>query len=122
MRSLSLLLACAAFSACSVCARAQVNDLRELQVDARPAAGVPPALYSFADVYRLTVGAGLGTAALAAASETDASAPIRVAAAQAPEPEPAFSVRPVSDSQKWLLLLSGLAAAFWVARRRLAYL
>jgi len=61
----------------------------------RLAPATPPALYSFADLHRL-------------------------AGAQ-PQPlvEPSFAIRPARP-QPWLLLLSGLALAGWVAHRRLA--
>jgi hypothetical protein len=80
-----------------------------------------PALYSFADVYRLTVGGAIaGLPALDAAPE----APLRVAAgtAQRGEPaEPRFSVSDVPHPDKWLLLVAGFALAGWVAHRRLVH-
>ena len=77
------------------------------------------ALYSFADVYRLTVGGPIVGLPLA---EGDNEATIRVAALQAPALEPRFTVRPVPQPGKWLMILAGLALAGWVAHRRLAYL
>ena len=77
-----------------------------------------PALYSFVDVFRLTVNGPMGLAAMDAAPE----APIRVAAPQQPAVEPSFAVRtsrPQPD--KWLLLIAGLALAGWVAHRRLVH-
>jgi hypothetical protein len=77
-----------------------------------------PALYSFVDVFRLTVNGPMGLAGMDAAPE----APIRVAAPQQPAAEPSFAVRtsrPQPD--KWLLLLAGLALAGWVAHRRLVH-
>lgn len=74
-----------------------------------------PAQYSFADIYRLAV-AGPPAAALPAAPAGDT--PIRVAATQAPAQ---FSISEVRKPQLWVLLLAGLAAAVWVARRRLGY-
>jgi len=72
-----------------------------------------PELYSFADVYRLAVGEA------APAGEAFAAAPVRVSLAS-PEPAAArFSVRRAGPVEPWLLLLSGLAAAGWVAHRRL---
>jgi len=75
-----------------------------------------PQLYSFDDVYRLTV------AGAAMADFPDAAGPVRVAvsapAAAAPA-DFAFSVRRLPSPDRPLLLLSGLAAALWVARRRL---
>jgi len=77
-----------------------------------------PALYSFVDVYRLTVsGAMAGLPPLESAAE----APIRVASAQAQPADPRFSVVAVPQPDKWLLLLAGFALAGWVAHRRLVH-
>jgi hypothetical protein len=78
-----------------------------------------PELYSFADLYRLTVGARpeLVLAAPAAAPQQ-----IRVAAAMPDSfavAEPSFTVTQASATRGWMLLLAGLAAASWVAHRRL---
>jgi hypothetical protein len=82
------------------------------------AAAAHPALYSFVDVYRLTVnGAVVGTPFV----ETAPDAPIRVAVAQAQPAEPRFSITSVPQPDKWLLLLAGLALAGWVAHRRLVH-
>jgi hypothetical protein len=74
------------------------------------------ALYSFSDLYRLTVSAPPG------ASLAFAEPQIRLAAR---EPEfaaaPSFTVKPVPGPGRWALVLAGLAAAGWVAHRRLAY-
>ena len=79
--------------------------------------GAPSSQYSFADVYRLTVsGPALAGFPLIPANDT----PIRVAVTQTPAPTQ-FSVAAVPEPQRWLLLLSGLALAAWVARRRLGY-
>jgi hypothetical protein len=76
-----------------------------------------PQMYSFADVYRLTVSGA------AMADFPAAAGPLRVAVTQPqPQPEAGFSVRAVPEPEGWLLVLSGLVAAFWVARRRLGYL
>jgi len=77
-----------------------------------------PAMYSFADVYRLTVsGTALSSLPVLALSDS----PIRVAATQpAAAPEIAFSIAAVPEPRGWLLL-SGLALALWVARRRMGY-
>lgn len=109
-----------------------------------------PSMYSFADVYRLTV-AGPATAdnplaALAGAAAPDASSarlPRIAASAEyqlrvvSSEPQPPvrqifaaatatpvqasymFSIGAMPQPERWLLILSGLAAAAWVARRRL---
>jgi hypothetical protein len=80
-------------------------------------AATHPAQYSFADVYRLTVaGPALAGFPLIPANDT----PIRVAVSQAPAPAQ-FSVDAVPEPELWLLLLSGVALAAWVARRRLGY-
>lgn len=80
-------------------------------------AAAHPSQYSFADVYRLTVsGPALAGFPLVPANDT----PIRVAVTQAPAPAQ-FSIATVPEPELWLLLLSGLALAAWVARRRLGY-
>ena len=74
-----------------------------------------PSLYSFADVYRLTVNGELMTLAQPAAEPQ-----VRVAALQdAFSAEPRFTVSQVPGPKGWMLLLAGLAAAGWVAHRRL---
>jgi hypothetical protein len=78
-----------------------------------------PALYSFADVYRLAVAGRLP----ALTQPDSAEAPIRVASTQpAPAPELQFFVAATAERERWSLLLAGVAAALWVARRRLGYL
>jgi hypothetical protein len=85
---------------------------------AQPATPAHPSMYSFADVYRLTV-SGERLVGLASAAP---DAPVRVAAAQsAPAAELQFSVVRLPEPRGWLLLLAGLALALWVARRRLGY-
>ena len=73
-----------------------------------------PAMYSFADIYRLTVS---GTSPqLPAAAEPQ----IRVATVQsAPAAELRFTVKQVGGHERWWLLVAGLAAIAWVAHRRL---
>jgi hypothetical protein len=86
---------------------------------AAPAAEPLPALYSFADVYRLTVGhAPVGLPQPQAGEE----APIRVAVVESSVAEPRFTVRQFPAPTRWLLALAGLALAAWVAHRRLSYL
>jgi len=99
MRSLALLLLCACAALAGI-ARA-----------AAPAAH--PELASFADMVRLSAAAPL------LAEPAAAQAPLRVTFVQPLAAEPRFSVRPVRESERWLLLLSGLALAGWVAHRRL---
>ena len=73
-----------------------------------------PSLYSFADIYRLTVSGALPQAA--------AETPVRVASVQASAaPEVQYSVIQMAEPGRWVLVLAGLAAALWVARRRLGY-
>lgn len=73
-----------------------------------------PSQYSFADLYRLAVSGPAVSLPLVAAGE----APIRTAASQPPAQ---FAVSEAPEPQPALLLLSGLALAIWVARRRLGY-
>jgi hypothetical protein len=74
-----------------------------------------PSQYSFADLYRLTLASPAAPGfSIAPASEP----PIRVAASQAPAQ---FSISEVREPRLGLLLLSGIALAVWVARRRLGY-
>lgn len=88
------------------------------QAGLQPPLPAHAALYSFADLYRLTVAGD--PLELHAAGLHDAA--IRVAAGPlASAPEAQFSVRSVPQPSPWLLLASGLAAATWVARRRLGY-
>lgn len=109
--------------------------------------GAVSAHYSFMDVYRLAVSGGaaddplgFGPAPLPLqfpSAQAPAQFPdyqVRVASIGAQPALPAFSVAPeftsagfaystsaVSAPSRWLLILSGLALAAWVARRRLGY-
>lgn len=82
----------------------------------RAAEEAPAARYSFADLYRLTVAAPPARAAAFAEPQ------IHLAAR---EPEvtaaPRFTITPVPGPGRWALVLAGLAAAGWVAHRRLAF-
>jgi len=97
-----------------------------------------PSMYSFADVFRLTVaGAALADNPLLRLPKSAALADyqLRVASSEplaarqlfsiaSPAPLPAsyvFSIGVLPQPERWLLILSGLAAAAWVARRRLGY-
>jgi hypothetical protein len=78
-----------------------------------------PSLYSFSDLYRLTVS---GTTPAPSGLPPLNAEPhqVRVASVQAPAAsEVRFSVTPVPGPGRWMLLLAGLAAAAWVAHRRL---
>jgi hypothetical protein len=80
-------------------------------------------LYSFADLYRLTVTAEWPLAAPVAPAGGEFL--VRTAAGDAPSSRPAaeyvFSIARVAPPQGGLLALAGFAAAVWVARRRLGY-
>ena len=74
-----------------------------------------PSLYSFADIYRLTV-----TGQAPAMPLPAADSPMRVVATQpAVSSDVQFSVRTVREPQRWALLIAGLLLAGWVARRRM---
>jgi len=78
-----------------------------------------PSLYSFSDLYRMTVnGATLdapGVAPVAAEPQQ-----VRVATAQAaPSTDLRFTITPVPGPGRWPLLFAGLVVAAWVAHRRL---
>jgi hypothetical protein len=83
------------------------------------------ALYSYSDVYRLTVaGAAMADFPLAAAGESQAfsqsaGGALRVAAGDAAASY-RFAIRAVEAPGRWLLILAGVAIGLWVARRRLA--
>ena len=76
-------------------------------------------LYSFADLYRFTV-AGVGADEVRF-PELAAEPQVRVAAAQPAASEPRFTISAPSGPRAWVLVLAGLAAAAWVAHRRLTY-
>jgi hypothetical protein len=91
-------------------------------------------LYTFADVFRLTAGgAAMPEYPLALVQNMQnipVALPIAAASAQLPstasmagQPQAAytFSIGAVPERRRWLLILSGLALAGWVARRRLGY-
>jgi hypothetical protein len=80
-----------------------------------------PSLYSFVDVYRLTVGApAVGGYPIGDGGAVES--PVRVAVAQSqPAAELRFSVSQVSQPEKWMLFLAGLGLAGWVAHRRLVH-
>ena len=74
-----------------------------------------PAMYSFADVYRMTVNGSAPHYSFSAGEPQ-----VRVATVQAaPAAEVRFTVKPVPGPERWWLVLAGLAAAAWVAHRRL---
>ena len=78
-----------------------------------------PPLYTFADVYRLTVNATPDALTFVPAT---AAPQVRVALATQDAfiaAEPRFTVSPVPGPKGWMLFIAGLAAAAWVAHRRL---
>ncbi len=81
---------------------------------ASPCRELPASEYSFADLVRL---ARSGSPVVPLPSEAHNGPAVRVAAMQAPAPGQ-FSIGAVPEPRFWLLL-SGFAAALWVARRRL---
>jgi hypothetical protein len=86
-------------------------------------------LYSFSDVFRLTAGSmPLAEYPLAPAQGIAVAFPVSTAAAPSHPPAAAqveaeyrFSIGAVPEPRRWLLILSGLALAGWVARRRLGH-
>jgi hypothetical protein len=84
----------------------------------------PPALYSFEDVYRLAVAGPVaaGGALVPAELPEPALRPAAVVVQAPASAEPHFTVEPLPGPKGWLLLLAGVAAAGWVAHRRLAQL
>ena len=110
MKPLKLLVLGIACAACNAVAADSSLQLR---------APTHPAMYSFVDVFRLTVGGAIGGAA---GIDSVPEAPIRVASPQAPAlAEPRFAISAVRQPDKWLLVLAGLALAGWVAHRRLVH-
>jgi hypothetical protein len=117
MKSLAVFLAVVSLAAPLRAAESEAVALPQ-PVIAAPTS-VPAALYSFADVYRLTT----GRAPIGLPQPQRAETAIRVAAVEAAvADEPRFSVRQLPGASSWLLALAGLALAGWVAHRRLSYL
>jgi hypothetical protein len=87
--------------------------------EAQPVAQL--SLASFADLYRLTVNAAPEALGFASATTPQMPAQVRVAAMQDSfaVAEPRFTIAQVPATRGWMLLLAGLAAASWVAHRRL---
>jgi len=92
---------------------------------AQPPKDANPAMASFADIYRMTVGAfdplALEDAADAGRAQASNDGPVRVSSAApvAQAAEIQFRVTPAREPERWLLLVAGLALAGWVAHRRL---
>ena len=82
------------------------------------ASQTPAAFYSFSDVYRLTVSGPEGVLDPSADAAL-VDLPMRVVAAEPPAAAYVFSISGVKEPERWLLVLTGLALAAWVARRRL---
>jgi hypothetical protein len=103
------------FAALALAASGALADPASFQQRAAP----HPALYSFADVFRLTV-----SGPMAASAESAAEATIRVAAPPAhtqSASEARFVVKGARQPDQWMLLIAGLAFAGWVAHRRLTH-
>jgi hypothetical protein len=79
---------------------------------------VHPSLYSFNDIYRLTVSGPLLAPVGASLPDAGANA-VHVARVEPAAAEFRFTITPVPGPGRWPLLLAGLAAAAWVAHRRL---
>jgi hypothetical protein len=110
MRLLTLL-----FAVVFSCAAQAAAGEESLQGALQRGAAAYPSQYSFADLYRLTLASPAAPGfSIVPAGEP----PIRVAASQAPAQ---FSISEVREPRLGLLLLSGIALAVWVARRRLGY-
>jgi len=86
---------------------------------AQEAQEAPPSLYSFADLYRMTVDAAPEAPTFAQAAPSPQRRVALAAQDVLAAAEPRFTVAPVQGSRGWMLLLAGLAAAGWVAHRRL---
>jgi hypothetical protein len=121
------LLAIAAALAASLGGVAQAQPTKSAAAELHIGPYAPPAphaaLYSFSDVFRLTVaGAAMADNPLAAISGAAAAEmPVRLATFEPQASGYVFSIAVVPEPQRWLLLLSGLALAGWVARRRLIH-
>jgi hypothetical protein len=98
-----------------VCAGEAAATDDSFQGSLQRSVAVHPSQYSFADLYRVTVA---GPAANLFPVLPLQEGPVRVAAGQVPVQ---FSVSEQREPRLGLLLLSGIAAAMWVARRRLGY-
>jgi hypothetical protein len=81
-----------------------------------------PSMASFADVYRMTVGVQETLAFDEAARARTGEAAVRVSSGSAAaEAEFRVRVTPAREPHFWLLILSGLALAGWVAHKRLVH-
>lgn len=96
------------------CAAQQAAGEESFQRALQRASAAHPSLYSFSDLHRLALSGPAAAFSIAPASD----APVRTAATQ---PSAQFSVSETPEPQLGLLLLSGIALAMWVARRRLGY-
>jgi len=78
-----------------------------------------PALYSFNDLYRLTVDGALAEPIGASLPRAEAREQRGASTEPVAASEFRFTITPVPGPGRWPLLLAGLAAAAWVAHRRL---
>jgi hypothetical protein len=115
-----LLVALALFACAPLASRlAAADTLRlDLPTGLYGASQAPAAFYSFSDVYRLTVSGPEGVLE-SSADAALADLPMRVVSVEAPAAAYVFSISGVKEPERWLLVLTGLALAAWVARRRL---
>jgi hypothetical protein len=95
-------------------AAALAADAPLLAFETGASSATPPALYSFADLYRLAVPGE----PFAPPRWLDAEPQLRLAS-RAAVSELRFSVSAPRDAGRWALVLAGLAACAWVAHRRL---
>jgi hypothetical protein len=93
-----------------------------LGFEAGAPAATHPSLYSFADVYRLTVAGEPfgGFRFMDADAQPRLVSQVSVGSVPEAVPEPRFSVSAPHDDARWALFLAGLFACAWVAHRRLA--
>lgn len=103
------------------CASGAAADTHSLARLPTQSSNAHPSLYSFSDLYRMTVNGAtldaIGVAPVAAAEPQQ----VRVATVQAaPATDLRFTITPVPGPGRWPLLFAGLVVAAWVAHRRLS--
>jgi hypothetical protein len=82
-------------------------------------AAAADALYSFNDLYRLTVNGAIAEPGTAPLPMNEAREQRVSSAEPVATSEFRFTITPVPGPGRWPLLLAGVAAAAWVAHRRL---
>lgn len=83
------------------------------------AGGMPPAEYPLAPVQGIPV--AFSISASPAFSQSASTASVQPASPAQAQAAYTFSIGAVPEPRRWLLVLSGLALAGWVARRRLGH-